>query len=231
MKDKYKTFKKPDNLLSKVGISNYFSLYSKEINDTVKYRRILNNPILEKLAIDHSKVEERKNENKSIIVLVHPFYLMADKKKLNEKTLKDFNDYFEKLNFVLHNSYPNFSLVLYDSHLGYLSKTGKLAEKGCFDKIFFSEQDSGKPVNKQELNYFNKKKVFVGGVYNGGCLSRAITEIRENSIPKKIRSIKDLVLEPIIFQNKKLKPKKIYDRWGKKVKSVKTNDILNILEE
>jgi hypothetical protein len=220
------SFKK--TLLPNVGISDCFSLHSKEINETVKYRRILDNPVLEKLAIGHAKKEEKQNEKKSAIVLVHPFYLMKDKKKLNEKTLKDLNEYFEKLNFVLYNSYPNFSLVLYDSYLGYLSRTGKLAEKGYFDKIFFSEQDTGFPINKYELNYFNKKKVFLGGSYNGKHLSKAITSIKENSVPRKIKGIKDLVLEPIIFENKSLKPKKIYDRWGKKLKVIYLKDLFDI---
>jgi len=231
MHKKFPSIEKKANLLSKVGISDYFSMHSHEINQTVKYRRIFDNAVLEKLAIDHSKREERKKEKNSTIVLVHPFYLMKDKKNLNEKTIKDFNDYFEKLNFVLHNSYYEFSLVLYDSYLSYLSRTAKLAEKGCFDKIFFSEQDSGFPKNKHKLNYFNKKKVFIGGLYNGFQLAKAITSIKENSTCKKIRGIKDLILDPIIFQNKTMKPKKIYDRWGKKVRSVCLSDLLDILDE
>lgn len=231
MREKYRPFKKSNNLLSKVGISDYFSLHSKEINNTVKYRRILNNPILEKLAIDHSKKEERKKDSKSTIVLVHPFYFMHDKKYLTKKTRKDFEEYTKKLDFVLDNSYKDFSLVLYDSYLSYIARTGKLAEKGYFDKILFSNQDSGEPINKHELNYFNKKIVYVAGLYNGDCLSRAITEIKENSVSRKVKAIKDLILEPIFFENKSLKSKKIYDRWGKKVKSVRINDLIDILEE
>ncbi len=228
MQRKYNPSKKLNPLISEIGISKHFSKHSKEIDDTVKFRREMNNEVLEELARIHTKDNQRDYEKKETIVLVHPFYFMHDKKYLNKKTTKEFDKYYKKLEFVLRNSYPNFSLVLYDSYLNYVARTGKLAEKGYFDKIIFSEQDSGITMNKLELTYFNKKKIFVGGLYNGGCIGKAITEIRENSIPRKIRAIKDLILEDISLNEKSIRSKKIYDRFSKRVR---TTTVENLFEE
>ncbi|NCN86361.1 hypothetical protein GW932_00865 [archaeon] len=214
---KHRTIKKPDNLFSNVGVDDAFREDYKEIFETSKFKRELTNPILIEKAITHAKQEERGYENKNTIVLVHPFHF------LNHKL--DFSKYQKKLEFVLKNSYPDFSLVLYESYLDYLGKTAKLATQGCFDKIIFSKQDSGFPINEFELIYFNDKFVYVAGLYNGGCIGTTLTEITENSTSRKIRAIKDLILNDPAISKDKINPKKIYDRWSNKAKTTTLSDL------
>lgn len=223
---RHKPIIKSDTLISKIGISEYFSKHSSEINETVKLRRTLKNPILIKLAEDHANDYQLNYEKKETIVLVCPFQFMQDKKYLNERTRKDFNKYYEKLNFVLNNSNPDFSLVLYDSYLNYLTRTGKLVEEGHFDKVIFSEQLDGFLINNFGIKeYFENKKIFIGGLYNQSFIGKAITEIKENSSPKRVRGIRDLILEKISLDKNSIKSRRIYDRWGKKVRTVTVEDL------
>ena len=106
----------------------------------------------------------------------------------------EFETYSANLDKIYNSKRKNLSIVLYEEPSHYAKLTSELVEKHFFDKVIFTNGSCGDPYKKQELNYFSNKNIFVGGMYNGLCLSNAISEIKENTTARKIVPIKQISL-------------------------------------
>ena len=165
--------------------------------------------------ISHKKKHETKADNKNILFLIHPFYRQIENGCLENK---DFKKYFENLE-ILEKNRRDLSIILYESPPHYTKSTYLLAEEGFFDKIIFTKLDSGDPHSVWDLNCLNGKNIYLGGMYNGLCVSGALTNILNYSKPSKIIPLKELVLNSTQISKTRCKnsffPEYVYYRDSK----------------
>jgi hypothetical protein len=146
-----------------------------------------NIPILEKHALNNSNNRELKD----CLVLVHPYFCELEGEYMSK--IPEFKGYKNRLEKIFKKS-EKISLVLYEEATHYSKFTYKIVEKNIFDKVMFTKGSFGELHNKKNLNYFENKNIFIGGMYNGLCLSSAISEINQKLKIKKITSIREISL-------------------------------------
>jgi hypothetical protein len=146
-----------------------------------------NIPILENHALKNSKDKNLKN----CLVLVHPYHCELNGEYMSK--IQEFSQYKNRLEKIF-DSKKDISLVLFEEPKNYSEFTYELVEKNFFDRVIFTNGSSGEPYRKNEIDYFENKNVFIGGMYNGLCLSNAIGEINEKVPVEKIIPIREISL-------------------------------------
>ena len=134
-----------------------------------------------------------------VISLTHPLYmhsihmhempsLKSAKKQANQflDTLLDF--------LTLCSECDNVSVVLQDTLHLYAASGSLLLERGLVDHAIITSYDAGDPINTEDLELFDGKRIFVGGGYNDRCLESSIDALRLEVPDVDLWGIKDLVL-------------------------------------
>jgi len=146
-----------------------------------------NIPVLEKHALKNSKDKNLEN----CLVLIHPYHCELAGEYMSK--IQEFSQYKNRLKKIF-NSKKDISLILFEEPENYFKFTYNLVEKNFFDKVIFTNGSSGEPYRNNEIDYFENKNIFAGGMYNGLCLSRAITEIKKKVHIEKIFPIREICL-------------------------------------
>jgi hypothetical protein len=140
---------------------------------------------------------QREKNLDATVMLVHPFYahLSHPDKVSGEDALSEMNDYLDELiDFVEQSQELGAKVVLFDTIHHYAASTSSLLEEGFVDSVFFTEYDSGMPIEDRGLYEYRKDSVFFAGGYNGKCLSTAIFVMESFSESLDLWGVRELML-------------------------------------
>lgn len=166
--------------------------------------------------LEHERIYSKPIDKNNIIALTHPLCMHKTEGHLltTDEQLREADSYLAKLD-KLFQARPwlkeNANFVLFETAHHYAAVTSLLMKSGLFDKTIFTEYDSGKLMDTDELNTLQDKVWFVGGGYNGRCLffsnepvRKVISLDEQRPTRKRFYAIKDLVLnKPVLNKNER----------------------------
>lgn len=152
--------------------------------------------------INHSKKYEQQICKKNIIALTHPLYMhYSHMHTLDFEQKEQANVYlerFQKFISLAPELKKDFDFILFETVHHYAAGTSLLLEEGIFNKVVFTQFDTGYFMDSNSLEDIGKANWFLGGGYNARCFLQSTIQILENSYNGRVGSefiaIKDLIL-------------------------------------
>jgi len=152
-----------------------------------------------RLCQDHTRDYSRPISNEDLLVLIHPLYMhLRDRKEIRDmfpKDRKSVEKYLDDLFKVFKSGERRgVDILIVEDPRDYASATSLLLEKGLVNGVLFTEEDYGYLAKGEDLLIPHDKNIFIGGGYNGRCLSSFIRYYLELIGHKRILAIRDLVV-------------------------------------
>jgi len=200
------------------------SLWRRESRYGIRYRGPKEQELIHACE-EHISQYAKPTTSDNVIGITHPFYLFLSQfDVLSDDTKPDAVEYLDKLMKLLHSDLPRkkVNLVLFETLHHYAAASSLLLEQGLVDQIVLTEYDhgnifDGNEYDRDNLGILERKKMFMGGGYNGRCLGTTIHEIMNRfrittGVGRDFFTIRDLILNPPGKKAITLKPSTIYRR-------------------
>jgi hypothetical protein len=172
---------------------------SSDILDTFEGR------MLAECCMEHAAKHAKGSVGKDNIVAVHLYH---DEFSFRDYDISEHGKYVSRKqvgileNIIRHVNGGKVSKVLFDDFALYGAMTHKLVEEGFVDKVIFTEESCGKPLDVSDLSGFRgSRKTYIGGTYGTMCVRTAAGEIKKYAPPLSVRPIRDAIVhyEPDIY--------------------------------
>lgn len=163
-----------------------------------------------KEAKDHIRAYNKPVEAENAIVLTHPLYLHLSHMNMFKTDLMrtQADDYLNKLLLLFEINLPRekTGIVVLDSLHYYAAATSLLLESGAIDHVIITEAQSGEPLDERDLKLLSGKRIFVGGGYNGRCLSISNEYVGRKARAHDFWAIHDLIINNPSDRSKSIRP-------------------------
>lgn len=156
----------------------------------------------------HARLHSNSLDKPKTIHLTHPFYLSLSHTKylknrnVNEEAKANVSETID----LLTSPNKQANIVLAETVHHYAALTSLLLEQNVIDRVYFTEFDTGEPMNAANLYLFSDKDIYATGSYNGRCFQESLKAFDKTIGAPKI--IKETVLNAP-FEASTLKPRRI----------------------
>ncbi len=212
-------------------LSDRFAQFLEPINRDLASSHYIDKTIKIKCKA-HAAIFNKKTEADTVIMFTHPLYLhLSSWDYITTDSLKMQTDqYLERFVHLLHTiPRDRFDVAVFEGMAHYAAATNLLLENGLIDKVYFTDDHSGRLPKSTDISELEGKVFFVAGGYNDLCLESSNSELLKITNYSNIFAIQGLCLDDPYGDDKNLLSDRVYCGGDGPLQMIKYKDFLKVI--